>query len=246
MAVKIIDVSKHNVINDWKKVKASGVDGVIIRAGYGRHISQKDPTFEKYYYAAKAAGLNVGAYWYSYADSPVDAKTEAEVFLTAIKGKQFELPVYFDIEEEKHVAMGKTMCTAIVAAFCDVMEKAGYFCGVYSFDSFFGSNLEKSVQQRYSCWVANVSRKPQFCTAYGMWQYSWAARINGASGDVDISYCYKDFPKIIKAAYKNGYAKKAARYNVTARISGVSAEEADRLALVCKGENMTVVVCEEE
>ena len=55
MAVKIIDVSKHNVINDWKKVKASGVDGVIIRAGYGRHISQKDPTFEKYYYGAKAA-----------------------------------------------------------------------------------------------------------------------------------------------------------------------------------------------
>ena len=59
MAVKIIDVSKHNVINDWKKVKASGVDGVIIRAGYGRHISQKDSTFEKYYYGAKAAGLKV-------------------------------------------------------------------------------------------------------------------------------------------------------------------------------------------
>ena len=79
-----------------------------------------------------------------------------------------------------------------------------------------------------------------------MWQYSWAAHINGASGDVDISYCYKDFPKIIKAAYKNGYVKKAARYNVTARISGVSAEEADRLALLCKGENMTVVVEKEE
>ena len=176
----------------------------------------------------------------------MDANNEAEVFLTAIKGKQFELPVYFDIEEEKHVAMGKTMCTAIVAAFCDVMEKAGYFCGVYSFDSFFGSNLEKSVQQRYSCWVANVSRSPQFCAAYGMWQYSWAARINGASGDVDISYCYKDFPKIIKAAYKNGYVKKAVKYNVTARISGVSDEEADRLALLGKGENMTVVDEKEE
>lgn len=244
--VKVIDVSKHNTVADWKKVKESGAEGVIIRAGYGRHISQKDPTFDTYYSGAKAAGLNVGAYWYSYADSPVDAKVEAAVFLEAIKGKQFDMPVYFDIEEEKHVAMGKTMCTAIAAAFCDVMEQAGYFCGIYSFDSFFGSNLEKSVQQRYSCWVANISREPQFCTSYGMWQYSWAAKIGGVSGNVDISYRYKDFPKIIKAAGMNGYIKNAAKYSVTARISGLSADDADRLALVCKNNGMTAVVQKEE
>lgn len=244
--VKVIDVSKHNTVVDWKKVKESGVEGVIIRAGYGRHISQKDPTFDTYYSGAKAAGLNVGAYWYSYADSPADAKVEAAVFLEAIKGKQFDMPVYFDIEEEKHVAMGKTMCTAIAAAFCDVMEQAGYFCGIYSFDNFFNSNLEKSVQQRYSCWVANISREPQFCTSYGMWQYCWVASVKGVSGNVDISNCYKDFPKIIKAASLNGYGKNAAKYSVTARISGLSADDADRLALVCKGENMTVVIEKEE
>lgn len=59
-AVKVIDVSKHNGTIDFKAVKASGIYGVIIRAGYGRSISQKDPTFEKYYKDAKDAGLMDG------------------------------------------------------------------------------------------------------------------------------------------------------------------------------------------
>ena len=245
MAVKIIDVSKHNVINDWKKVKASGVDGVIIRAGYGRHISQKDPTFEKYYYAAKAAGLNVGAYWYSYADSPVDANNEAEVFLTAIKGKQFELPVYFDIEEEKHVAMGKTMCTAMVDAFCSVLEAAGYFAGIYSFDSFFGGNLNAEVQKKYSCWVARVENvKPVYCKSYAMHQYTWKGVVKGISGAVDVSYCYKDFPTIIKKAELNGW-KKAVTYSVAAKIGGCSAARAESIAAACAKMGMTAITKEE-
>ena len=79
--IKVIDISKHNGSIDFAKVKGEGISGVIIRAGYGRHISQKDPTFEKYYADAKAAGLNIGTYWYSYALSPSEAKLEASVFL---------------------------------------------------------------------------------------------------------------------------------------------------------------------
>lgn len=243
---KIIDISKHNGAIDFAKVKADGISGVIIRAGYGRHISQKDPTFETYYSNAKAAGLNVGAYWYSYADNPSDAKVEAAVFLEAIKGKRFELPLYLDIEEEKHVSLGRTMCTAMVEAFCSAMEAAGYFAGVYSFDSFFGSNLNAQVQKKYSCWAARVENvKPTYCKAYDMHQYTWKGAVKGVSGAVDVSYCYKDFPKIIKNAGLNGW-KKATTYSVTAKIGGCSAAQAEAVAKACSKMGMTTITKEEE
>lgn len=243
--VKIIDISKHNGSIDFAKVKADGISGVIIRAGYGRHISQKDPTFEAYYSGAKAAGLNVGAYWYSYASSAAEAKIEAAVFLEAIKGKQFELPVYYDIEEESHVALGKTVCSAMVDAFCGAMEAAGYFAGVYSFDSFFGSNLNAEAQKKYSCWVARVENvKPTYCKAYGMHQYTWKGIVNGINGDVDISYCYCDFPAVIKKAGLNGYGKGAV-YSVKAEIGGCSEAKAEAVAKACSQMGMTVVTEEE-
>lgn len=244
--VKIIDISKHNGSIDFAKVKADGISGVIIRAGYGRHISQKDPTFETYYSGAKAAGLNIGAYWYSYADNPTDAKTEAAVFLEAIKGKRFELPVYLDIEEEKHVALGRTMCSAMVEAFCSALEAAGYFAGVYSFDSFFGGNLKADIQTKYSCWVARVENvKPVYCKVYGMHQYTWKGAVKGVSGAVDVSYCYKDFPTIIKNAELNGW-KKAATYAVAAKIGSCSAVRAESIAAACSKMGMTVVTKEEQ
>ena len=243
--VKIIDISKHNGSIDFAKVKADGISGVIIRAGYGRHISQKDPTFETYYAGAKAAGLNVGAYWYSYADNPTDAKTEAAVFLEAIKGKKFELPVYYDIEEESHVALGKTVCSAMVDAFCSVLESAGYFAGVYSFDSFFGGNLNAEVQKKYSCWVARVENvKPVYCKTYAMHQYTWKGAVKGVSGAVDVSYCYKDFPTIIKKAELNGW-KRAVTYSVVAKIGCCSAVRAESIAAACSKMGMTVVMEEE-
>ena len=241
MAAKIIDVSKHNVVTDWAKVKASGVTGVIIRAGYGRLISQRDKTFEDYYAGAVKAGLNVGAYWYSYAKSPAEAKIEAAVFLEAIKGKKFDLPMYYDIEEQSHVALGKTVCTAMADAFCSTMESAGYFAGVYSFDSFFASNLTEAIQQKYTCWVARVENvTPKCCKSYGMHQYTWKGSVSGIAGAVDISYCYKDFPTVIKNAGLNGYSQKADTYKVTAEIGGVTSDKAGYVSTACKNLGMTV------
>ena len=83
--MKGIDVSVHQGKIDWKKVKAAGIDFAIIRAGYGREISQKDKRFEENYVNAKAAGIKVGAYWYSYADSVSRGEQEAKTFLEVIK-----------------------------------------------------------------------------------------------------------------------------------------------------------------
>ena len=101
----VIDVSKHNGNIDFQAVKNAGVYAVIIRAGYGRETRQKDPMFEANYSAAKAAGLHIGAYWYSYADSVADAAKEAAACLRCIQGKGFDFPVYYDLEEEVTAAL---------------------------------------------------------------------------------------------------------------------------------------------
>jgi GH25 family lysozyme M1 (1,4-beta-N-acetylmuramidase) len=204
-----IDVSVHNGVIDWKSVKASGkVDFAILRAGYGKSINQKDAKFERNYAGAKAQGIPVGAYWYSYAITPAEAEAEARTFLQAIAGKQFEMPVYFDIEEKKALATGKNNVSAIVKAFCNVMEKAGYWCGVYASRAHVQSYFDNEVKNRYSLWLAEWGAKLNYSGGeVGMWQYSDKGKINGIGGSVDMDICYVDYPAVIPAAGKNGYTK---------------------------------------
>ena len=96
---KGIDVSHWQGRIDFDKVKSQGYSFVMINAGYGKYISQKDENFEKNYAAARKAGLNIGTYWYSYALTEADALSEAKTFLEAVKGKMFEYPLAFDIED---------------------------------------------------------------------------------------------------------------------------------------------------
>lgn len=241
--MKVIDVSKWNGKINWQKVKESGVEGVIIRAGYGRSISQKDKSFEDYYAGAKLAGLHIGSYWFSYATTVLGAALEASVFLEAIKGKQFDLPVYYDIEESCQRSLSKSVCDSLVTSFCNVLEKAGYFAGVYSFDTFFGTNLSSAIAQRYASWVARVENvKPKYCTSYGMWQYSWKGKVDGISGDVDMNTCYADYPSLIKDKGLNGCLKSIAKYTVTSRIAELNIEQANRIAEQCKALGMNPVI----
>lgn len=240
--VKVIDISKHNGNIDFKAVKASGIYGVIIRAGYGRYVSQKDPSFDSYYQNAKAAGLKVGSYWYSYASSPAEAETEASVFCKVVEGKVFELPLYYDIEEKKHLALGLKVCSEMIDKFCSYLESKGYFAGIYSFDSFY-TNISDDVKRKYSKWVARVENiKPTKCENYDLWQFTWKASIKGISGECDCSYCYKDFPAIIKAAGLNGNDTVSEKYNITARISNLDKKTANDISDKCQKLGMTVVL----
>jgi GH25 family lysozyme M1 (1,4-beta-N-acetylmuramidase) len=196
----LIDVSKHNGDINWQAVKADcqKIGGAILRAGYGKSVSQKDTRFEKNYREAQAAGLPLGAYWYSYAVSPEEAELEAKAFLRVISGKQFSYPLYYDIEDERQQKLSKAVCSDMVTAFCSILEKAGYFAGVYSYDSFFASNLSEDIPARFTAWAARVERKkPRCCKPHAMWQYSWQGRVDGISGNVDMNECYTDFPGII-------------------------------------------------
>ena len=202
-----IDVSKHNGSIDWNAVKASGeVDFCIIRAGYGKSISQKDAKFEANYEGAKAAGIPVGVYWYSYALTPAEAEAEARVFLEAIAGKRFEFPVWFDIEEKSALNTGKQNVTAMCKAFCDVMEKAGYWCGIYASRAHIQSYISTDVQKRYSIWAAEWGAQLHY-TGADMWQHSEKGKVAGITGYVDLDTSYVDFPTAIKEAGKNGFTK---------------------------------------
>ena len=209
MSMKGIDVSRYQQNVDYKKLKAAGVQFVIIQAGYGDVLSyprQKDAMFESHYKAAKAAGLHVGAYWYSYATTAAQAKREAQGFIQTIKGKQFDMPIYLDIEERSQKSNANEICKA----FCEVCEAANYWTGVYSYLGMINECISKSICDRYSLWVAQWN--VQKCTYNGtvnIWQYADDVVYNGVKGVVDADICYDDYPSKIKSAGKNGYPKTA-------------------------------------
>ena len=135
-AVRGIDVSKYQGTIDWAKVKASGVRFAILRAGYGRYASQKDPTFEQNYAACKRVGLPVGVYWYVYASTLEGIRREVQTLLEVIRGKQFEYPIYLDIEDKAQAGMSRAALTQMIETGCAALEQAGFFAGVYTYTSF--------------------------------------------------------------------------------------------------------------
>ncbi len=205
--MKGIDVSVHNGDIDWSKVKADGIDFAILRAGYGKLAKQKDAKFEDNYKGAKAAGIPVGAYWYSYATTPDEAKLEAEVCVSILKGKQFEFPIFFDQEEKTTLDTGKANCSEMIRAFCDVLEANGYWVGLYTSRSCLTTHIEDDIKKRYALWAAEWSDKLRYDGPVGIWQHSEKGKVDGITGNVDLDIGYKNYPTMIKAKGLNGYGK---------------------------------------
>lgn len=203
--LKGIDVSYCQNEVDWDTAKASGlVDFAILRAGYGRETSQVDTQFERNYAACKRLGIPVGVYWYSYATTAAEAEQEAKVCLQTIRGKQFEYPVAFDIEEARSLPQADALCTA----FCSALENAGYYTAIYTFKSALESNFSAAVKNRYDIFLSHIGvQQTDYAGDYGLWQYSWTGCIPGISGDVDLDYAYKDYPTMIQKAGLNGFTK---------------------------------------
>lgn len=204
---KGIDVSVWQESIDFAKVKASGIDFVIIRAGYGSALSQKDRRFEENYTRAKAVGLHVGAYWYSYAQSAAEVREEARVCKQVLSGKQFDYPIYFDLEEQSQLSQGRAFCDMLVTTFCTEMEKAGYFAGFYTSASVAAHKLSPSIRSRFAFWCAQWALKNSFEGSSGLWQYSSKGRVGGIEGNVDMDISSIDYPTIITRGGFNGYVK---------------------------------------
>ena len=189
---KCIDVSTWQGSIDFNKVKSAGYNYVIIRAGYGKEKSQKDNMFETNYKKAKSAGLKVGAYWFSYAMSPstATAEADADACLSCIKGKKFELPVYYDMEYQPAMSTSNSNYTKMAVNFCNKLKSNGFKSGVYSSASVYDYLLNRTTLKNngISIWNAEWYTKPSITC--DVWQYSDNGRINGISTNVDLDYIY--------------------------------------------------------
>ena len=198
-----IDVSEFQGPDiDFDKVKAEGINFVILRAGFGTSI---DKYFESNYKKAKAAGMNVGVYWYAEALTENDIKNEAQLCLNAISDKKLEYPIFYNIEQKDILVNGKTFSSNIAINFCSIMEVNKKFCGIFSSKKYLDAYFNDKVKTYYSIWVAQHNSKCSYRQTYWMWQKSSKGKVNGINGNVCLDVSYLNFPTIIKRAHLNGY-----------------------------------------
>jgi GH25 family lysozyme M1 (1,4-beta-N-acetylmuramidase)/LysM repeat protein len=209
-----IDVSTHQGHIDWPAVKAAGIDFAIIRAGYGNDISQADARFVENITGALAAGIHVGAYWFSYAYNALMAKQEAEIFskvLGPYKGK-IVFPVCFDWEydsdryAQKHgVTASAALITDMAIAFLEGMEAEGWYAANYLNQDYYKNKFDATRMKPYDVWLADYSGGPAY--SCGLQQTGSTGKVAGISGNVDTDTSFKDYPTIITKGGLNGYGK---------------------------------------
>ena len=205
-ALKGIDVSRHDGEINWEEVKKSGIDFVIIRAGYGNEKTQKDSCFEINYTKAKEVGIPIGVYWYSYASDASDAFNEANTCLEIISGKQYEYPIFYDIEEKNILSKGKSEVSQIAKNFCTTLKNNNYLCGIYASSYPLNILFDDECKNNFPIWVAHYDvDKPKYNGNWGIWQYTSQGNLNGINGKVDLNHGVINYEDIIKNQHLNGY-----------------------------------------
>ena len=189
--ITCVDISEFQQGINFNKMKNDGIKAVIIRAGYGRESSQKDSMFESHYRNAKAAGLKIGVYWYSYADSVGDAEKEAKACLECINNKSLDMPIYYDLEDNSQTKFGKAKLTEIAERFCETIKKSNYRAGVYANLNWFNNYLDyDKLKKKYSIWLAQYNSVNELnCD---IWQNSSTGKVSGYGGNIDTNVIYND------------------------------------------------------
>ncbi len=228
-----IDISHHQYSRNgqdeyiplnWTAIREAGFDFVILKAGesgYG-----KDPTFDISYTAARAAGFKVGAYYFAHAATVDDAEADAAELLTWLDGKQFDYPIYYDVEASALASLGKDLLTETCMAFVSVLRENGYYGAIYTGNSFLKDSLHgETLKQFCEVWYARyprISKDPvpvedsdftwneeKYGGQLGLWQYTDCGVIEGSSiapsATVDFNYSYKDYSAMMKKFGLNGY-----------------------------------------
>ena len=220
-----VDVSKYNGYPDWKKAKADGVQFAILRLGSGYGGGYVDKTFEYNYRECKKAGIGVGVYVASY----LNISTEIDMTLKALKGKQLEYPIYFDIEDFSLSGRSytNTQLTNYTVRFCSEVERAGYYVGIYSNKAFLDGRLYWERIKKYDIWIAHWNKNVNYNGKYGMHQYTnkgqWRGIASTGEGGVDTNWCFVDYSSLMKKLGINGYKKQKAE------VKGLTKMEEEKL-----------------
>ena len=191
-----IDVSKHNGNIDWNAVKNSGVSYVIIRCGYRGYstgVLVEDPMFRSNIKGAKAAGLKVGAYFFSQAVNEVEAVEEASMAIDLVKGYGLDYPLFLDVEGSggRGDAISRDTRTAVCKTFCQTVQNSGISSGIYANKTWFNEKINTGSLTNYKIWLAQYASVPTYtATRYDLWQYSSKGKVSGISGNVDLNISY--------------------------------------------------------
>ncbi len=212
-----IDLSHWNTDIDWSALAGTGIDYVILRAASSRQMP--DAMFEDHYTNARKMGLDVGCYFYTYAMSVEELEAEIVQLLKILDGKIFEYPIYFDMEDPSQVGLETEVLMEMALVFCQTLTDNGYFPAIYTNNAWLLKQWnQEQLTTYYDIWYARYpldNFEPSFsfgkwdCETeydnYGMWQYTERGTIAGVPGNVDLNFCYKDYPTIIKKYGYNGY-----------------------------------------
>lgn len=194
MTIKGIDISHWNKVIDFKMVKDSGIDFVIIKAGGSDKGFYQDRYFNDYYRLAKLSGLEVGAYYFvgphfiSYEDGVADAQR----FLRILNRRELDYPACLDLESTN--PKDKISVTEASVGFLETVKKAGYHPMIYASDiSGFKERLNIDELKYYDKWVARYGKKPQYVKDVSIWQKSSTGSVPGIIGNVDLDVSYFDY-----------------------------------------------------
>lgn len=205
---KGVDISNHNSI-DWTKVtKSKDLDFVIIRAGYGKNTI--DAKFRVNIENAIKKGLDIGIYWFSYAQNAEAAKQEAEFCLKTLNEyrKYITYPVFFDWENDSYNYVVKTykitptkqLVSDMARAFMKTIASAGYKTGNYSNKDYLNRFFDNDVKNNYDIWLAHVAdgkgnplTTSNYTGQYIMHQYSWVGRPQGFLSNTDMDFCFVNY-----------------------------------------------------
>lgn len=205
---RYIDVSRYQGAIDWAQVAAAGYKGAMLKTvSTNRKLSKRadglyiDPTFEDNYRNAKAAGLNVGVYYYTYATNKDMVNAELSLLRQAVYGKELTLPVAVDVEDNKLGKLDKQSLTDLTAYALHEVEQLGFYAQLYTYTSFAKAHLfvGGAALRPYDVWLADYTGKtPNVTFNYNAHQHTSKGAVPGISGNVDLNVTTFNYPRIIR------------------------------------------------
>ena len=189
----------------WQAIKGAGYKGVMLRA-CGNSADGKpgkayiDKTFENNYANAKAAGLDIGVYYYTKAVSEAEADKELAVLRQALRGKELTMPVAVDMENAVLTMLKPKDLTNLAAYHLEQIEKMGFFAQLYTYTSYANVHLDMArLAGRWDVWLADYTGKtPNVTFDYNAHQHTSKGSVPGISGNVDLDVTTVNYPRIIK------------------------------------------------
>lgn len=203
---RYIDVSRYQGTIDWAQVSAAGYKGAMLKTvSTNRKLSKRadglyiDPTFETNYRNARAAGLDVGVYYYTYATSEAMADAELALLRQAVYGKKFSLPICVDVEENKLKQLSTLDLSNLTAYALEQVERMGFYAQLYTYTGYKYELDMARLSSRWDVWLADYTGKPPAVTfKYNSHQHTSKGAVPGISGDVDLNVTTLNYPKIIR------------------------------------------------